>query len=280
VCTFRTLDLPKTRPYNCAIIPHFHEEVSRLVAALTRIWSGRLIFQTIQMKKNILTSLLLASAIAIILPACAMVTQNLATPERIAKLPEPIRSQVQQLVRQQQVLAHHFTAGTRKMIEGYATIAEAIDMKIEAAKLRAESKALNAGSSLDDTRKALSRSAPLIKEVRSKLSASKGVTLQSKAKFVEGHRIKNEAYVLELQLAEQASVQAVVGINAMRKASTMDKVLLTATLDPMFFFAKDVPNFLAEERNFEGICQQFAKNYNISIPKQSLPTPKLSNIAF
>jgi len=232
------------------------------------------------MKKNILISSILAAAALVLLPACAMITQNLATPERVAKLPEPLRGQIQALVEKQAVLGHQFAAGTRKMIQAYATIAEAIDMKIVAAKLRAEAAALNAGSSLDDSRKALSRSAPLMKEVRSKIGESKGVTLQSKEKFAEGHRIKSEAYGIEVQLAEKASVEAALGVKAMKKASPMEKVMLTATLDPLFFFVKDVPRFLAEERNFEEICQKFAKDYSVSIPRQSLPTPKLTDMAF
>ncbi len=223
---------------------------------------------------------LLVSATAVIFSSCAAVTGKLATPERIAQLPEPLRSQLKELVRQQNAMAARFTAGTKKMLDAYGIIADAIGLKDVAAKLRAESQALNAGSSLADTRKAISRSDGLLKEVRSKMSASNNVTAVSKEKFNQGLRTKNEAYMIEHQIGIEAGIQAVRGIAAMAKASPLDKVMLTATLDPLFFFARDIPRFQEQERKFDEICKQYAKNRNIVIPTQALPTPKPANLSF
>jgi hypothetical protein len=65
-------------------------------------------------------------------------------------------------------------------------------------------------------------------------------------------------------------------MNAMKSASVMEKVMLTATLDPLFFFSKDVPKFLAQEREFDVACKSYAKSYDIKIPTTALSTPKLA----
>ena len=231
------------------------------------------------MKKFFLFAFVI-SATAVLFSSCAAVTGKLATPERIAQLPEPLKSQVQELVRQQNAMAARFTAGTKRMLDAYSMIADAIGLKDVAARLRAESQALNAGSSLADTRKVITRSEGLVKEVRSKMAASKDVTAVSKEKFNLGLRTKNEAYMIEHQIGIEAGVQAVRGIAAMAKASPLDKVMLTATLDPLFFFARDIPRFQEQERKFDEICKEYAKNRNIQIPTQTLPTPKPANLSY
>jgi hypothetical protein len=229
------------------------------------------------MRKFLLVAFLVPVT-AVILSSCAAVTGKLATPERIAQLPEPIRSQVQELVRQQKAMEARYTSGTRKMLEAYSTIAEAIDMKDVAAKLRAESQSLNAGSSLSDARKAISRSEGLMKEVRSKMGASNQVAKFSKELFMSGINKKNEAYMIQYQIGIDAGVQAIKGISAMKSASPLDKVMLTATLDPLFFFARDIPKFQEQERKFDDMCREYAKNRNITIPSKPLPTPKPANL--
>ena len=148
------------------------------------------------MKKFFLIALLVPLT-AVIFSSCAAVTGKLATPERIAQLPEPLRSQLKEMIRQQNAMAARFTSGTKKMLDAYGIIADAIGLKDVAAKLRAESQALKAGSSLADTRKAISRSDGLMKEVRSKMSSSNNVTAVSKEKFNQGVRTKTEAYMIE-----------------------------------------------------------------------------------
>jgi hypothetical protein len=227
------------------------------------------------MKKYLIRNLMICG-VAMSLGACAAVM----TPERVAKLPAPIRAALEPMMARQAAIARKFTSGTKKMLEGYSLVAEAIGLKKEAATLRAEAAALNAGSTLSDTRKALSRTDGLVKEVRNHMAKSKGVTVASKERFIEGVRAKNEAYAIEVALAAEASIEAVRGIQLIAKASPLDKILLTATLDPLFFLARDVPRFLDSERKFEAICQEYAKEQKIVIPKANLETPKLQKLEF
>ena len=228
-----------------------------------------------QMRKSFLLALLLP-ATAVIFSSCAAVM----TKERVAKLPAPLRAALEPMMARQAAIGAKFTSGTKKMLEGYSMVADAIGLKKEAAVLKAEAALLNSGSTLSDTRKALSRTDGAVKEVRNKLASSKGVTVASRERFVQGVQVKNQAYNIEAALAVEASVEAVRGLSMIAKASPMDKVLLTATLDPLFFFAKDVPRFLDQERKFEVICQEYAKEQKISLPKANLATPKLAKADF
>jgi len=162
------------------------------------------------------------------------------------------------------------------MLRAYSTIADAIGMKKQAAILMAESNALKAGSSLSDARKAMSRSAGIIKEVRNKVASSKGVTVASKSKFVEGVQIKNQAYMVQLTLATDAALKAANAVQKAKGAGPLEMAILTSQLDPLFFIVRDVPKFLAQERAFNDICKDYAKEQKISLPPANLPTPKLS----
>jgi hypothetical protein len=231
------------------------------------------------MKKTLL-SLLLAGTTALLLSSCAAVTEKLATKENIEKLPEPFKSLVIQLKKDQEAIAARYTQGTKTMLKAYSTIAEAVGMKTQAATLRAEADALNAGSSLSDARKAMNRSASIIKAVRDKVASSKGVTAASKEKFTQGVQIKNQAYLVQVTLTTDASLKAANAVKAAKGASPMQMAILTTQLDPLYFIIRDVPKFLAEERKFNDICKEYAKEQKISIPTAPLPTPKLSNMNF
>ena len=74
-------------------------------------------------------------------------------------------------------MAVRFTSGTKKMLDAYGIIADAIGLKDVAAKLRAESQALKAGSSLADTRKAISRSEKIATEVRERSAKIKNIII-------------------------------------------------------------------------------------------------------
>jgi hypothetical protein len=221
-------------------------------------------------------SILPLAITALIFTSCAAVTNSKGGKAAIAKLPEPLKGEFMQITRQQDELGKQYTSGTRKMLEAYALIADAVGLKIEAAKLHAQAKAINSGSSLEEARKASSQAEPIIKAVRSKIAGSKGATVQSKETFASGVRAKNEAYITQANLAANASIVAVKGMKAMKSASVMEKVMLTATLDPLFFFSKDVPKFLAQEREFDVACKSYAKSYDIKIPTTALSTPKLA----
>ena len=238
-------------------------------------FNARSVKQKQPMKKTPLRLLIVSSA-ALLLASCALVSENLATPERIAKLPEPIKSMVIQLRNEQKAVEARYTQGTKTMLRAYSTIADAIGMKKQAAILMAESNALKAGSSLSDARKAMSRSAGIIKEVRNKVASSKGVTVASKSKFVEGVQIKNQAYMVQLTLATDASLKAYNAVQKAKGAGPLEMAILTSQLDPLFFIVRDVPKFLAQERAFNDICKDYAKEQKISLPPANLPTPKLS----
>jgi len=225
-------------------------------------------------KKIVISSVLCGSAL--FFASCAAVM----TKERVAKLPAPLRAALEPMMARQDAIAAKFTSGTKKMLQGYSMVADAIGLKKEAAILKAEAALLNSGSSMSDTRKALSRTEGVVKEVRNKLAASKGVRLASRELFVQGVRAKNEAYQIEAALAAEASIEAVRGLSLIAKAPPVDKILLTATLDPLFFFARDVPRFLEQERKFEAICQEYAKEQKIQLPRTNLPTPKLAKSDF
>jgi len=236
-------------------------------------------YPSLAMKNPIIKSFTLLSAV-IMLSSCAAITDKLATKENIAKLPEPLRSQVQTMVDQEHALAAKYASGTRTMLAAYADIADGVGLKTQAATLRAESQSLNSGSSLSDSRKALSRSKPLMEAVRNKLASSKGVETHSKEKFVEGVHKHTEAYVIEVGVATDAGMKAARAASSLKGASPMQIIMITPQFDPLYYMAKDVPNFLAQERKFNDICKEYAKERKISIPTAPLPTPKLSMGAF
>lgn len=227
------------------------------------------------MKKFLLIALLVPVT-AIIFSSCAAITSKVATKENIEKLPEPLKSQVKELVRQQNLMNAKFTSGTRKMFEAYRTIMEAIGEKELAFKLKAVADSLDRPDA--DARVIVSKNQSLLKEVRSKISASNSKHAVSKETFTKGIRTKDEAYMIEYQLGVEAGVQALKGIAAMKSASPIQKVMLTATLDPLFFFARDIPKFQAQEREFDEQCRKFAEVKGIKLPPSKLPTPKPANL--
>jgi len=231
------------------------------------------------MKKNLIRSVIV-STIAFAIVGCAALTDTIGTKENIQKLPEPIRSQVQQIVDQEHALAAKYTAGTKQMLLAYSSIADAIGMKTQAATLKAEAQSLNSGSSLSDSRKALSRSKPLMRAVENKLASSKGKQVESQAKFVEGVRQHTEGYLIEVQLAADAGLKAAQAAKSIRGASPMQIILITPQFEPLYYLAKDVPQFLAQERKFNEVCKDYAKERKISIPNKPLPTPKLAGVSF
>ena len=238
-------------------------------------FNARSVKQKQPMKKTPLRLLIVSSA-ALLLASCAMVTEIALPPERIAKLPEPIKSIVIQLRKEQKAIEARYTQGTKTMLKAYATIGEAIGMKKQAGILFEESKSLGEGSSMNDARKAMSRSAGVIKEIRNAVANSKGVTAASKSKFVEGVQIKNQAYMVQFTLATDASLKAYNAFQKAKGAGPVEMAILSSQLDPLFFIVRNVPKFLSQERAFNDICKDYAKEQKISLPPANLPTPKLS----
>ena len=231
------------------------------------------------MKKTPLRLLIVCSA-SLFLASCGVVSEKVLTPERIAKIPEPFKSVVIQIRKEQKAVEARYTQGTKTMLRAYSTIAGAIGMKEEAANLMVESMALNAGSSLNDARKAMSRSSGIIKQVQRKIADSKGVTVASKAKFVEGVQIKNQAYVVFANCGTDATLIAIKGTKALNSAIKSKDYfsipLITASFDPAVYMLRDIPKFLTAQRTFNESCIEFAKVQKISLPPANLPTPKFN----
>jgi hypothetical protein len=224
------------------------------------------------MKKTTLR-LLFACSAPLLLSSCALVIESLATEQNIANLPEPMGSEMLQLKNDQAAslaaVAVPYAQGSKLMLKAYSTIADAVGMKKQAAALMAESHALHAGSSIGEARVAMSRSAENIQEVRNQISSAKGVPAISKSKFVEGVQLKNQAYLVYMNLILDAAMKANKATKAAKEAGPLEKAILTTQMDPLFFIVKELPElpkFLSQERAFNGICKDYAKEQGISLP--------------
>ena len=224
------------------------------------------------MKKTSLR-LIIACSAPLLLASCALVTGSLATEQNIANLPEPMRSQVLQLKNDQAAplaaVAGPYAQGSKLMLKAYSTIADAVGMKKQAAALMAESDALHAGSSIGEARNAMSRSVENIQEVRNQISSAKGVPAVSKSKFVEGVQLRNQAYLVYVNLIIDAVKKANMATKAAKAADPLEKAILTTQMDPLFFIMKELPElnkFLTQEKAFHEVCKNYAKEQGISLP--------------
>jgi len=224
------------------------------------------------MKKTTLR-LLFACSAPLVLSSCALVSESLLTEQNIANLPEPMRSQVLQLKNDQAAslaaVAVPYAQGSKLMLKAYSTIADAVGMKKQAAALMAESDALHAGSSIGEARMAMSRSVENIDEVRNQISSAKGVPAVSKSKFVEGVQLKNQAYLVYMNLILDAAMKANMATKAAKEAGPLEKAILTTQMDSFLIIMKELPElnkFLAQEGAFNGVCKDYAKEQDISLP--------------
>jgi len=224
------------------------------------------------MKKTSLR-LIIACSAPLLLASCALVTGSLATEKNIANLPESMRSQVLQLKNDQAAalaaVAAPYAQGSKLMLKAYSTLADAVGMKKQAAALMAESDALHAGSSIGEARNAMSRSVENIQEVRNQISSAKGVPAVSKSKFVEGVQLRNQAYLVYVNLIIDAVKKANMATKAAKEAGPLEKAILTTQMDPLFFIMKELPElnkFLTQEKAFHEVCKNYAKEQGISLP--------------
>ena len=224
------------------------------------------------MKKTSLR-LIIACSAPLLLASCALVTGSLATEKNIANLPESMRSQVLQLKNDQAAalaaVAAPYAQGSKLMLKAYSTLADAVGMKKQAAALMAESDALHAGSSIGEARNAMSRSVENIQEVRNQISSAKGVPAVSKSKFVEGVQLRNQAYLVYVNLIIDAVKKANMATKAAKAADPLEKAILTTQMDPLFFIMKELPElnkFLTQEKAFHEVCKNYAKEQGISLP--------------
>ena len=224
------------------------------------------------MKKTSLR-LIIACSAPLLLASCALVTGSLATEKNIANLPESMRSQVLQLKNDQAAalaaVAAPYAQGSKLMLKAYSTLADAVGMKKQAAALMAESDALHAGSSIGEARVSMSRSVENIQEVRNQISSAKGVPAVSKSKFVEGVQLRNQAYLVYVNLIIDAVKKANMATKAAKAADPLEKAILTTQMDPLFFIMKELPElnkFLTQEKAFHEVCKNYAKEQGISLP--------------
>ena len=212
------------------------------------------------MKKTTLR-LLFACSAPLLLSSCALVIESLVTPEML----QLKNDQAAPLA----AVAGPYAQGSKLMLKAYSTIADAVGMKKQAAALMAESDALHAGSSIGEARNAMSRSVENIQEVRNQISSAKGVPAVSKSKFVEGVQLRNQAYLVYVNLIIDAVKKANMATKAAKAADPLEKAILTTQMDPLFFIMKELPElnkFLTQEKAFHEVCKNYAKEQGISLP--------------
>jgi hypothetical protein len=72
-----------------------------------------------------------------------------------------------------------------------------------------------------------------------------------------------------VNLIIDAVKKANMATKAAKEAGPLEKAILTTQMDPLFFIVKELPElpkFLSQERAFNGICKDYAKEQGISLP--------------
>ena len=215
---------------------------------------------------------LLCGALTFGLSSCSMVASKVDP----SKFPEPTRSQIVKLQKDQVVVRKQYTQGSAKMVDAYSTIARACGEEKLSAKLKAQASAIRQASSSDaEAKKQVSRGKSLEKDVQSALANSNASTVKSKGLFAQGLREKDAAYMTLLKLSASAADKALTATKLIKKASPMQKVMLTASFDPIIHVAKDVPATLRNEKKFNENLKAKGKQYSFPVPKGNLATPKM-----
>ena len=215
---------------------------------------------------------LLCGALTFGLSSCSMVASKVDP----SKFPEPTRSQIVKLQKDQVVVRKQYTQGSAKMADAYSTIARACGEEKLSAKLKAQASAIRQASSSDaEAKKQVSRGKSLEKDVQSALANSNASTVKSKELFAQGLREKDAAYMTLLKLSASAADKALTATKLIKKASPMQKVMLTASFDPIIHVAKDVPATLRNEKKFNENLKAKGKQYSFPVPKGNLATPKM-----
>lgn len=207
------------------------------------------------------------------LNSCSMVSSAIP----VDKLPEPLRGQVVQIKKEQAVVHKHYTQGSAKMSEAYGTIAAACGNEKLASQLKSNARAISQASS-SDADKQISKGESLKSKVRKTMKNSNASTVKSKTLFTKGLQQKDEAYMSLYKLGGKASVKAYKATGLIKNASPLQKVMLTASFDPLFHVARDIPATLKNEKQFNENLKDKGKTYSFPIPKRNLPTPKPANI--
>lgn len=225
---------------------------------------------------NSLSKLVLASIIPVAATSCMMLTSAMP----IEKLPEPIKSEMVRLRKDQEVMVKHFCAGSIKMNEAYISIFKGCGMEKEAQQLKVNADALKQASSSSEQNKLIKRGNDLIAEGRSTMAKSKNSVLASKESFLKGFRQKDEAYMDLTKVSAEAGIQALVAAKTFKQTNNpLQKAACLAGVDPLIVVMKDVPVMMENERKFNAQTAEIGKKYSCPIPSSNLPTPKPLNLS-
>lgn len=215
----------------------------------------------------------LAAIIPVSVTSCMMLTSSMP----IEKLPEPIKSEMVRLKKDQEVITKQYTAGSIKMNEAYISIFKGCGMEKEAQQLQVNADALKQASSSSEQNKLTKRGYDLITEFRSTMAKSNNTELASKESFLKGFRQKDEAYMDLTKVSAEAGIQALAAAKTFKKVKNpMQKAACVAGLDPLIVVIKDIPVLMENERKFNDQASEIGKKYNCPIPSRTYKaTPDL-----
>lgn len=220
-------------------------------------------------------------ALAAIIPAAATSCMMLTSAIPVEKLPEPIKSEMVRLKKDQEVITKQYTAGSIKMNEAYISIFKGCGMEKEAQQLQVNADALKQASSSSEQNKLNKRGSDLIAEGQSTMAKSKNTVLASKESFLKGFRQKDEAYMDLIKVSAEAGIQALAAAKTFKKVKNpMQKAACVAGLDPLIVVIKDIPVLMENERKFNDQASEIGKKYSCPIPRSNLPTPKPLKLDF
>lgn len=218
---------------------------------------------------NSLSKLVLASIIPVAATSCMMLTSAMP----IEKLPEPIKSEMVRLRKDQEVMVKHFCAGSIKMNEAYISIFKGCGMEKEAQQLKVNNDAILQASSTSEKTKLIKRGNSLIAEGQSTMAKSNHCVVVSQEMFQNGFRQKGEAYMDLTKVSAEASIQALVAAKTFQKTKNpLQKAACLAGIDPLIVVAKDLPVLMENERKFNAQTADIGKKYSCPVPNQEYKT--------
>ena len=237
------------------------------------------------MKSNLVSKLTATQigkiALAAIIPAAATSCMMLTSAMPIEKLPEPIKSEMVRLRKDQEVMVKHFCAGSIKMNQAYISIFKGCGMEKEAQQLKVNNDAIQQASSTSEKTKLIKRGNALITEGQKTMVESKNCVIVSKEMFQNGFRQKGEAYMDLTKVSAEAGIQALVAAKTFQQTKNpLQKAACLAGLDPLIIVAKDVPVMMDNERKFNEKTADIGKKYSCPIPNQTYKTAPPIKMAF
>jgi hypothetical protein len=216
-------------------------------------------------------------ALAAIIPVTVTSCMILTSAMPIEKLPEPIKSEMVRLKKDQEVMVRQYTASSIKMNEAYISIFKGCGMEKEAQQLKVNADALKQASSSSEQNKLIKRGNDLRAEGRNTMAKSKNSVLASKESFLKGFRQKDEAYMDLTKVSAEAGIQALAAAKTFKEVQNpIQKAACLAGLDPLIVVIKDIPVVLENERKFNAQASEIGKKYSCPVPNRTYKvTPPL-----